>query len=92
MNLKKLPYPQPNCVGTLLIFIVMDGRGQKQDGVDIWGYDGKRHIGVQCKNTTGELGLAVVETEIANAEKFMPKLDHLYIVTTAQEMRNFKNQ
>lgn len=58
-------------------------QGQKQDGVDIWGYDGKRHIGVQCKNTTGELGLAVVETEIANAEKFMPKLDHLYIVTTA---------
>ena len=43
-------------------------QGQKQDGVDIWGYDGKRHIGVQCKNTTGELGLAVVETEIANAE------------------------
>ena len=58
-------------------------QGQKQDGVDIWGYDGKRHIGVQCKNTTGELGLAVVETEIANAEKFMPKLEHLYIVTTA---------
>ena len=58
--------------------------GQKQDGVDIWGHDDdERHIGLQCKNTNNELALAVVQTEIANAEKFIPKLDRLYIATTA---------
>lgn len=59
-------------------------QGQKQDSVDILGQDDdNRHIGLQCKNTTGELDLTVVEAEIANAEKFMPKLDRFYIVTTA---------
>jgi len=59
-------------------------QGQKQDGVDIWGHDDDgRHLGLQCKNTTGGISLDVVETEIKNAEKFTPKLDRLYIVTTA---------
>ncbi|MEF9677102.1 MULTISPECIES: hypothetical protein [Pectobacterium] len=59
-------------------------QGQKQNGVDIWGHDDdERHIGLQCKNTTGELDLDVVKIEIENAEKFTPKLDRLYIVTTA---------
>lgn len=67
-------------------------QGQKQDGVDIWGYDGKRHIGVQCKNTTGELGLAVVETEIANAENSCQNWIISTLSRRPQEMRNFKNQ
>ncbi|WP_321942192.1 hypothetical protein [Paraburkholderia tropica] len=59
-------------------------QGQKQDGVDIWGHDDDgRHLGLQCKNTTGGISLDVVESEIKNAAKFTPKLDRLYIVTTA---------
>lgn len=59
-------------------------QGQKQDGVDIWGHDDDgRHLGLQCKNTTGGISLDVVEAEIKNAEEFTPKLDRLYVVTTA---------
>jgi hypothetical protein len=59
--------------------------GQKQDGVDIWGHDGdNRHIGVQCKNTVDGVSLTTVKDEIANAEAFEPKLDRLYIATTAK--------
>lgn len=59
--------------------------GQKQDGVDIWGHDDDdRHIGVQCKNTVDGVSLKTVEAEIANAELFEPKLDRLYIATTAK--------
>lgn len=59
-------------------------QGQKQDGVDVWGHDDDgRHLGLQCKNTTGGISLEVVEAEIKSAEKFTPKLDRLYIVTTA---------
>ena len=58
--------------------------GQKQDGVDIWGHDDdERHIGLQCKKTIGEITLDVIKAEIKNAEKFTPKLDRLYIATTA---------
>jgi hypothetical protein len=60
-------------------------QGQKQDGVDIWGHDDDaRHIGVQCKNTIDGISLATVKAEIANAEGFEPKLDRLYIATTAK--------
>jgi hypothetical protein len=60
-------------------------QGQKQDGVDVWGHDDDaRHIGVQCKNTIGGIKLPTVEKEIASAEKFTPKLDRLYIATTAK--------
>ncbi len=38
---------------------------------------------MQCKNTLTGVSLTVVESEIANAEGFTPKLDHLYISTTA---------
>ncbi len=59
-------------------------KGQAQDGVDIWGHDSVgEHIGVQCKNTLAGVSLTVVNDEIANAEGFKPKLDHLYISTTA---------
>ncbi len=59
--------------------------GQKQDGVDIWGQDDDgRHIGLQCKNTIGGVSLEAVKTEIANAERFEPILDRLYIATTAK--------
>ena len=60
-------------------------QGQKQDGVDIWGHDDdNRHIGVQCKNTVDGISLTTVKAEIANAEAFEPKLDRLYIATTAK--------
>jgi hypothetical protein len=60
-------------------------QGQKQDGVDIWGHDDdNRHIGVQSKNTVDGISLATVEAEISNAESFTPKLDRLYIATTAR--------
>lgn len=59
--------------------------GQKQDGVDVYGHDDEdRHIGVQCKNTIEGVSLAVVETEVANAESFEPALDRLYVATTAK--------
>lgn len=58
--------------------------GQKQDGVDVYGHDDDRHIGVQCKNTIEGVSLGVIKTEIANAQAFEPTLDHLYIATTAK--------
>jgi hypothetical protein len=59
--------------------------GQKQEGVDIWGHDDEgRHIGVQCKNTVDGLSLDVIRAEIENARAFVPKLDRLYIATTAK--------
>lgn len=60
-------------------------QGQKQEGVDIWGHDDDgRHIGVQCKNSIDGISLAVIEAEIKSAEAFTPKLDRLYIATTAK--------
>ena|SRR6185437_8917001 len=59
--------------------------GQKQDGVDIWGHDDDgRHIGVQCKNTVDGVSLETVKSEFKNAKAFVPKLDRLYIATTAE--------
>jgi hypothetical protein len=59
--------------------------GQKQDGVDIWGHDDdNRHIGVQCKNTVDGISLSTVKDEVANAGTFRPKLDRLYVATTAK--------
>ena len=46
--------------------------------------DDDRHIGVQCKNTVDGISLATVKAEIASAEAFEPKLDRLYIATTAK--------
>ena len=60
-------------------------QGQAQDGVDIWGHDeDHRHIGVQCKNTVDGISFGTVEQEVVSAEAFEPKLDRLYIATTAK--------
>jgi hypothetical protein len=58
--------------------------GQKQDGVDIFGDVVGRQIGVQCKNSVEGISMNLIQTEIENAEKFTPKLAHLYIATTAK--------
>lgn len=59
-------------------------RGQRQDGVDVFGTtpDGQS-VGVQCKNTIGGLEESVVTKEIRNAESFEPALSSLYVATTA---------
>jgi hypothetical protein len=67
--------------------------GQKQDGVDIWGHDDDdRQIGVQCKNTVDGISLTTIEEEIANAQAFKPKLDRLYIATTAKRDAGLQKQ
>jgi hypothetical protein len=58
--------------------------GQAQEGVDVWGHDDGRQIGIQCKNTVGGITFAIVEVEIKNAATFEPPLDRLYIATTAK--------
>jgi hypothetical protein len=59
--------------------------GQRQDGVDIYGYPnaeiGNGICGVQGKNTINGLSLAVIKTEISNAESF--QLNKLTLATTA---------
>jgi len=76
---------RPSSVGISSDFYRNGRPGQKQDGVDIWGYDDdNRHIGVQCKNTVDGISLTTVKAEITNAEAFEPKLDRLYIATTAK--------
>ncbi|MFM0141269.1 hypothetical protein [Paraburkholderia sp. RL18-085-BIA-A] len=58
--------------------------GQAQQGVDVYGNDNLgRLAGIQCKNTVGGVSTKTIDTEIANAEKFSPTLDSLYIATTA---------
>jgi hypothetical protein len=76
---------RPSSVGIRPTFTGMGRPGQKQDGVDIWGHDDdNRHIGVQCKNAVDGFSLTIVNAEIANAEAFEPKLNRLYIATTAK--------
>jgi hypothetical protein len=59
-------------------------RGQRQDGVDVFGTsnDGTS-LGIQCKNTQNGLSAAVVRAEVNNAESFSPPLQALFIATTA---------
>jgi hypothetical protein len=58
--------------------------GQKQDGVDIYGYNNLGQlIGVQCKNTLYSLKENIIDSEIVKAESFIPTLSDLYIATTA---------
>ena len=45
-------------------------QGQKQDGVDVWGHDDDRHIGIQCKNTIDGITLSVIKKEMTNAGAF----------------------
>lgn len=63
----------------------MHGRqGQKQNGVDIYGFDELgRQIGIQCKLTTKTLNQQLITTEIHNAEEFSPPLSALFIATTS---------
>ncbi|WP_342070403.1 hypothetical protein [Yoonia algicola] len=63
----------------------MYGRpGQTQNGVDINGPDEiGRQVGIQCKRYEDVPSIKLILTEIANAEKFTPKLSTLYIATTA---------
>lgn len=58
--------------------------GQAQQGVDIYGDDNfTAHVGIQCKNTVHGLASKLINTEIANAEKYSTPLQSLYIATTA---------
>jgi hypothetical protein len=59
-------------------------QGQRQLGVDIYGEDNlSRPVGIQCKNTIHGISVALVAAEIAEAEKFKPALQSLFIATTA---------
>ncbi|MBI4661466.1 MAG: SUMF1/EgtB/PvdO family nonheme iron enzyme [Verrucomicrobia bacterium] len=62
-------------------------RGQKQDGVDIFGRDHGALVGIQCKQKDGRLWAALtvreLETEVNAAKKFEPKLARFILATTA---------
>ncbi len=61
-------------------------RGQRQDGVDIYGkpqHLGGGIAGAQCKNTE-EATLTVVKKEIRKADRFKPPLGLLYLVFAAE--------
>ncbi|MBL0541719.1 hypothetical protein [Aeromonas caviae] len=60
-------------------------QGQQQNGVDIYGKDSlDKLVGVQCKNTTSSISQKLIESECTKAESFIPKLETLYIATTAE--------
>lgn len=66
-------------------------RGQKQDGVDIHGYNILgASIGVQCKNTLSSLTEKIIETEVNKAETFTPLISELYIATSASSDVNLQ--
>jgi hypothetical protein len=65
-------------------------RGQTQHGVDVFGSpngDRRSYRGVQCKGKESNYGSKAkwseVQSEIAKAEKFSPKLHHWIFATTA---------
>lgn len=68
--------------------------GQHQDGVDIFGRNIKdrKWIGLQCKvrSTNTFISRKALEEEINKAEKFNPKIDEYFIVTTLN--RDIKTQ
>jgi hypothetical protein len=57
--------------------------GQRQNGVDVYAetWD-KKKIGIQCKETKGELNEKVVEKDAEDAKSFSQKLDLFIIATT----------
>lgn len=58
--------------------------GQKQFGVDIVGVSDGKIIGIQCKHfPNGKITDSDVEDEVEKAEKFSPKIDEFYFVTSA---------
>ncbi|MEI7940577.1 MAG: SUMF1/EgtB/PvdO family nonheme iron enzyme [Verrucomicrobiota bacterium] len=62
-------------------------RGQKQDGVDLFGREKGNLVGVQCKQKDGRLWAKVteaeLEAEVAAARRFEPKLARFILATTA---------
>lgn len=62
-------------------------RGQKQDGVDIFGREKHKLVGVQCKQKDGHLWAKVteaeLEAEVEAARRFRPKLARFILATTA---------
>ena len=63
-------------------------RGQKQDGVDIFGHEKDALVGVQCKQKDGRLWAEVteaeLEAEVSAARRFEPKLARFILATTAR--------
>lgn len=71
----------------------MHGRtGQKQNGVDIYGYRRKDcHVGVQCKlKFEDEVTDKELRAEVTKAKKFKPAISEFILITTAP--RDKKNQ
>lgn len=63
----------------------MGGSGQEQYGVDIIGHDGKKNVGIQCKNYQKKsFSLSTVTDDIEKAEKAALDIEHLLFATTAQ--------
>lgn len=73
---------------------------QGQDGVDIYGIPKgeKRYFGIQCKNYKDEkksgsrnrITKKLIDTEIQNAEKFNPALQHFIIATSLEKDKNIE--
>lgn len=60
-------------------------RGQNQKGVDIFGTTGSGvWFGVQCKVRQEKLTLQDIQTDVAAAESFNPKLSEMIFCTTAK--------
>ncbi len=72
-------------------YVVRNGRtGQRQDGVDIYGYPERlgghfkgKVAGAQCKETD-VLTIAIVEAEVEKAKAFEPRLTEYLVLTTAK--------
>lgn len=68
---------------------------QGQDGIDIYGIPKgeKRYFGIQCKNFKDEkksgsrnrITKKIIDSEIQNAEKFSPALQHFIIATSLEK-------
>lgn len=86
-SISKIKWQNPN-------FNKFGRPGQKQDGVDIYGYGQLRQvIGVQCKNTLiNPITIKTINEEIENAESFEPKIDELYIATSSHRDVNIQRE
>ena len=62
-------------------------RGQRQDGVDLFGRENGQLVGVQCKQKDGRLHstltVAELEAEVQAATRFEPKLTKFILATAA---------
>ena len=62
-------------------------RGQRQDGVDIFGHENGSVAGLQCKQKDGRLWAKVtpdeLTAEVVAARRFKPKLVRFILATTA---------